>query len=106
MGDFAAKGPGTDIPLPPPYHGIHLGPARDGHEGIEWLRATNRSDRVRVRRHTCECKATIYELCGAGGLSFNRRTTRGAAMEIHETERLVSARIEGLWVRLLSGEVR
>ncbi|MEU6408586.1 hypothetical protein [Microbispora sp. NPDC046933] len=70
------------------------------------MKPTNRSDRVRVHRHTCECKATIYELCSAGGLWFIRRTKRGKKMEIRETERLVAARMKGLWVRLLSGEVR
>ncbi|MGI5160141.1 hypothetical protein [Microbispora sp. CA-102843] len=69
------------------------------------MKPTNRSDRVRVRRHTCECKATIYELCSAGGLLFIRRTKRGKKVEIRETERLVAARMEELWVRLLSGEV-
>ncbi|WP_244312780.1 hypothetical protein [Microbispora hainanensis] len=69
------------------------------------MKPTNRSDRVRVRRHTCECKPTIYELCSAGGVFFIRRTIRGKNVEIRETERLVAARMEDLWVRLLSGEV-
>ncbi len=104
MGDIAAKRPGVDIPLPPPYHGIHASPPRDRHQKIAWSKPTNRSDRVRVHRHTCECKATIYELCSAGGLMFIRRTKRGVKMEIRESERLVSARMRELWVRLLSGE--
>ncbi|MBX6383922.1 MAG: hypothetical protein IRZ07_13260 [Microbispora sp.] len=104
MGDCAAKRPGADIPLPPPYHGIHAGPPIDGYKKINWMKPTNRSDRVRVRLHTCECKATIYELCSAGGLMFIRRTKRGKKLEIHETERLIAARMEKLWARLLSGE--
>ncbi len=59
---------------------------------------------MRVHRHTCECKATIYELCSAGGLMFIRRTKRGVKVEVRESERLVSARMRLLWLRLLSGE--
>lgn len=106
MGDCAAKGSGADIPLPPPYHGIHVGPAWEDHESITWLKPTPRSDRVRVRRHTCECKPTIYELCQAGGLLFVRRTEREPAVKVRETERLITVRIVPLWTKLLTGEAR
>ncbi|WP_244302048.1 MULTISPECIES: hypothetical protein [Microbispora] len=59
-----------------------------------------------MRRHTCECRPTIYELCQAGGLLFVRRTEREGEVKVHETERLVSARIEPLWTKLLTGEAR
>lgn len=105
MGDCAAKGSGADIPLPPPYHGIHVPPPRDDGKLIRWLLPTNRSDRVRVRRHTCECRPTVYELCQSGGLLFIRRTNReGGQVEVRETERLIAVRIEPLWTRLLRGE--
>lgn len=107
MGQSGARASGLEIPLPPPYHGIHVAPVRMGHEKIGWLEPTSRSDRVRVRRHTCECKATIFELCHSGGLMFIRRTIRGPeCLAIHETERLIAVRMEALWHRLLLGEAR
>ncbi|MCC5575125.1 hypothetical protein IMZ11_05655 [Microtetraspora sp. AC03309] len=96
-----------ESPIPGPYHGVHVAPLQKMHEKINWLVPVQRSDRVRVRRHTCECKATIYELCHSGGLVFIRRTVRGPdGSRVHESERLVTARMEILWLRLLIGEVR
>ncbi|WP_067178677.1 hypothetical protein [Microtetraspora niveoalba] len=93
--------------IPGPYHGVHVAPLQKGHEKIRWLPPAQRSDRVRVRRHTCECKATIYELCHSGGLMFIRRTVRGPdGAHVHESDRLVTARMEVLWLRLLLGEAR
>ncbi|MFF4773477.1 hypothetical protein ACFY05_11525 [Microtetraspora fusca] len=94
-------------PIPEPYHGVHVAPAQKGHEKIRWLAPAQRSDRVRVRRHTCECKATIYELCHSGGLLFIRRTVRGPdGARVHESDRLVTAKMEALWLMLLLGEAR
>jgi hypothetical protein len=77
------------------------------HETINWLPPVRRSERVRVRRHTCECRATIYELCHSGGLMFIRRTTRSdQTSTIHETERLITVRMEDLWTRLIVGQAR
>jgi hypothetical protein len=71
------------------------------------LKDTRRSDRVRVRRHTCDCKETIYELCHAGGLMFIRRTVRELGGPVaHETERLITVRMEDLWMRLILGQAR
>ncbi|ADG87801.1 hypothetical protein TBS_00560 [Thermobispora bispora] len=96
-----------DAALPPEYHGLHVAPVQPGHEAIEWLTPTNRSDRVRVVQHTCECRTTIYELCRSGGLMFIRRTVRTAkGARVHETERLITARMERLWMRLLLGQAR
>lgn len=107
MGQSPAKASDLEIPLPPPYHGIHVAPIQMGHQKINWLKPTARSDRVRVRLHTCECKATIYELCHSGGLVFIRRTIRGPdGSDVHETERLIWVRMEVLWNRLLLGEAR
>ncbi|GAA4564791.1 hypothetical protein [Planotetraspora kaengkrachanensis] len=90
-----------------PYHGIHVAPLQPEHVKIRWLKDTRRCDHVRVRRHTCDCKSTIYELCHAGGLMFIRRTIReGDAQIAHETERLITARMEDLWMRLILGQAR
>lgn len=97
----------TDIPLPRPYHGLHVAPAQAGYEEIRWLRPTSRSDRVRVRRHTCECRPTVYELCAAGGLMFVRRTVEARrGVRIHETDRINTAGMRELWRRLILGQAR
>ncbi|GES15221.1 hypothetical protein Amac_088180 [Acrocarpospora macrocephala] len=88
-------------------HGLHVAPAQAGCEVLLWLVPVARADRTRVRQHTCECRATIYELCQAGGLRFIRRTVRGPdGQRVHETERLVAARAERVWLRLLLGQAR
>ncbi|MEO3853320.1 hypothetical protein [Acrocarpospora sp. B8E8] len=88
-------------------HGLHVAPAQAGCEVLLWLLPVARADRTRVRQHTCECRATIYELCQAGGLRFIRRTVRGPdGQRVHETERLVAARAERVWLRLLLGQAR
>jgi hypothetical protein len=89
------------------FHGLHVAAVRAKHEKIKWLDPTPRSDRLRVRMHTCECHATIYELCSSGGLQFIRRSTRGpSSVTVHESERLIAARADDLWLRLLVGEFR
>ncbi|MCT9932848.1 hypothetical protein N5079_21820 [Planotetraspora sp. A-T 1434] len=91
----------------PSYHGIHVAPLQADHERINWMVPTHRSDRIRVRRHTCDCKATIYELCHAGGVLFIRRTIRrDEGNRVHETERLITVRMEDLWTRLILGQAR
>ncbi|MBP2702807.1 hypothetical protein JOL79_03190 [Microbispora sp. RL4-1S] len=92
------------MPLPAPYHGLHVASLQMEHIKIRWLAPAGRSDRVRVRRHTCECMPVIYELCAAGGLLFVRRTDRSARkFEIAETDRLVTARMEPVWYKLITG---
>ncbi|MGK5551701.1 hypothetical protein ACSNOI_08805 [Actinomadura kijaniata] len=57
--------------------------------------------------HTCECLATVYELCAVGGNYFIRRTVRGPdGDQVHETSRTRQRRAEELWFRLLRGRAR
>ncbi len=93
--------------LPAPYHGMHVAAVQAGHEKVRWYAPVPRSDRIRVREHTCDCKATIYELCCSGGLLFVRRTVRGPNGPVtHESERLITARAESLWRGILLGQAR
>lgn len=89
------------------YHGPHVGPLQADHEKLVWLKPLPRTDRVRVRQHTCECREDLYELCASGGLMFIRRTmrrTRGTF--VHETERWLSRRAAEAWALLMTGQVR
>ncbi|MEV0971040.1 hypothetical protein [Microtetraspora glauca] len=93
--------------LPPPFHGVHVAPLQRERDEIHWLQPTPRCTRVRVHEHTCECKATIYELCQAGGLTFIRRTVRGPdGPVVHEGPWLIAAKAERLWQHLLLGQAR
>ena len=63
--------------------------------------------RVRVLAWTCECRATFYELCQAGGQSFIRRTLQCEPQhEIKETFRWPLRQAHGVWASLLCGEAR
>ncbi|WP_084464546.1 hypothetical protein [Microtetraspora fusca] len=89
------------------YHGLHVAPTQKQHDKIRWIAPTSRSSRIRVREHTCECKATIYELCQAGGLTFIRRTVRGPdGPVVHEGPWLLAAKAQRLWHHLLLGQAR
>jgi hypothetical protein len=93
--------------LPAPFHGVHVAPEQEAHEKIPWRKPAPRCSRVRVRRHTCECRATLYELCMAGGLVLIRRTIwKVGGPIVAETDWLQSRRAEELWQRLLVGESR
>ncbi|MFF4772512.1 hypothetical protein ACFY05_06605 [Microtetraspora fusca] len=93
--------------LPAPFHGIHVAPLQKAHEKLEWWEPLPRASRVRVHLHTCECKATVFELCQAGGLKFVRRSVRGPeSVIVHETEWLRVVKAEQLWQRILLGEAR
>jgi hypothetical protein len=101
-----ASRPAPEIEIPS-YHGIHVAPLQSEHVRIAWHHPTRRSDRARVRRHTCDCKATIYELCHSGGLLYIRRTVRDMeGYVIRETERLITVRMEDLWNKLILGQAR
>ncbi|MFB9882891.1 hypothetical protein ACFFMN_33670 [Planobispora siamensis] len=77
------------------------------HERIDWRGEQARAARVRIREHTCDCKATFYELCQAGGLMFIRRTHRGpAGVVVHESPWIPAKEAQELWLRLLSGSAR
>ncbi|MGV9772926.1 hypothetical protein [Streptosporangium sp. NPDC003464] len=89
------------------HHGHHLGPLQAVHELIDWRPERPRADRVRVKEHTCDCRATFYELCQAGGLMFVRRTHRlRGAVTVHESPWALSRQVEELWLRLLMGSAR
>ncbi|MEU8279669.1 hypothetical protein ACFYOK_35685 [Microbispora bryophytorum] len=90
--------------IPPPYHGIHVPDLQRGAEELRWLKPQRRCTHIRVRRHTCECRPRIYELCQAGGLVFVRRTDRKkVGLEVAETEWLLTARAQELWQKILTG---
>lgn len=94
--------------LPPPeFHGLHVGPPQVDRAVIGWELPTSRCTRIRVRQATCECKATIFEECEAGGLRFIRRTVRGPeGSSVHESTWLISAEAERLWLLLIAGQAR
>ena len=71
--------------MPADYHGAHVAIRAAGHEPIQWHRIHSTPESARVIAHTCECKATIYELCNRGGGHYIRRTTRGPTTETHQT---------------------
>ncbi|MCA2180914.1 hypothetical protein LDL08_32515 [Nonomuraea glycinis] len=75
-------------------------------ELVEWEPSLPRTDRVRVRAHTCVCQSPIYELCAAGGLGFVRRSTSGSLTGSDESAWLSVAAAEDLWWRILSGQAR
>jgi hypothetical protein len=88
-------------------HGIHVAMAvRDRHD-LGWGPPNHRFDRIRVSKHTCWCRATSYELCHAGGLSFIRRTHRlDGRVVVHDTPPVLAREAEELWTLLLAGEAR
>lgn len=89
------------------YHGIHVGPLVADHEKLVWRVPVARSDRVRVREHTCMCRAESYELCASGGLMFIRHTAqRAGKATVHETDRWLSRKAEAIWIFLLAGRAR
>ncbi|MFF3669869.1 hypothetical protein [Microtetraspora malaysiensis] len=89
------------------FHGIHVAPLQKAHEKLAWMVPAQRANKVRVHLHTCECRATIYELCQAGGLRFVRRSVRGEkGVVVRETEWLRAVKAEQLWQRILLGEAR
>ncbi|WP_113705657.1 hypothetical protein [Nonomuraea lactucae] len=90
-----------------PFHGIHPIAACAGCGRVSWFESLPRAERVRVRAHTCECLATTYELCAAGGLFFVRRTDRGyATPEVMESTWMTMRETEVLWLRLVNGLAR
>jgi hypothetical protein len=89
------------------HHGRHVGALQQRHERIDWRPERPRADRVRVKEHTCCCRATFYELCQAGGLMFVRRTHRlGDEVTVHESPWVRTRAAEELWFRLLMGTAR
>lgn len=90
-----------------PFHGLHAAPPQARCEKVTWREPSARCVQARIRRHTCECKPTVYELCVSGGLVFIRRTVRTCdGVNVRETEWLRSARAVELWLALLAGQAR
>ncbi|MFI7453858.1 hypothetical protein ACIBQX_40650 [Nonomuraea sp. NPDC049714] len=75
-------------------------------ELVEWEPSLPRTDRVRVRAHTCVCASPIYELCAAGGLGFVRRSTGESPTITDESTWLSVRAAEDLWWRILGGHAR
>ncbi|MEU8109105.1 hypothetical protein AB0C18_35905 [Nonomuraea muscovyensis] len=81
-------------------------PQRD-HVRLEWHPSGLRFDRTRVIAWTCHCRATVYELCGAVGHAFIRRTVQlDDGHQVHETNSLSLRDTWVLWIDLLSGAAR
>lgn len=74
---------------------------------IKWSDPAPSRSALRVRRHTCECKATRYELCSGAGLVHLRRTVRSPdGRLVSVSPWLRPAEAEQLWDGLLRGRAR
>ncbi len=88
-------------------HGKHVMPMVAAAELIDWMPATPRTERTRVRDYTCDCGPVVYELCQAGGLRFIRRVSRlNGRLVVEESPRAMAAVVDTLWAELLRGEAR
>ncbi|GAA4571025.1 hypothetical protein [Planotetraspora kaengkrachanensis] len=93
--------------LPEEFHGPHPGTRRVNCETLSWHQTNGRVDRIRITAHTCECLATIFELCHAGGLGFVRKTVRREDQAVvRESDWLNIPSAHGLFLRILLGEAR
>ncbi|GGP04692.1 hypothetical protein LDL08_04415 [Nonomuraea glycinis] len=89
----------------PDFHGPHVRSRRFDAESVEWREPIPRFQRVRVRRHTCECKPRVYELRTAGGLAWIRRTDRlKSVIKVSESPPRLFGEVEELWEKLLAGQ--
>jgi hypothetical protein len=87
------------------FHGPHAADGGSDAESIEWHDPLPRFCRVRVLRHTCECRARVYEFCAAAGLAWICRTDRSPTVMVVKESHPTSYREAGdLWEKLLSGE--
>ncbi|GGP18422.1 hypothetical protein GCM10012278_90540 [Nonomuraea glycinis] len=84
------------------FHGTHAAGPRQPSQLVEWSPPAPRTDRIRVRDHTCSCRFPTYELCTAAGLSFVRRTTSDKT--ITESPWLPSREAQQLWQKILHGQ--
>ncbi|MEU4225551.1 hypothetical protein AB0F17_14750 [Nonomuraea sp. NPDC026600] len=90
-----------------PFHGPHPALPLAVHEHLTWYPPANRTHRVRVTQHSCECRSTLFELCHAAGQAFIRRTIRGNGNPVvHETDWLLTATADCLFQRILLGQAR
>lgn len=89
------------------YHGLHPAAPQAECQRLEWRVHVPRTDRIRVRKHTCACRTVVYELCQAGGLAFVRELYReGAVTRQRESAWLLTAEGLHLWEAILSGCAR
>ncbi|GAB2461970.1 hypothetical protein [Streptosporangium sandarakinum] len=89
------------------HHSVHPSTLWPEHGLVDWRPERPRTSRVRVKEHTCDCLATFYELCQAGGLMFVRRTERrNGVTVVHESPWEIASRTQELWRRLLAGTAR
>lgn len=85
----------------------HVAMAQRDHVRLDWREPHRALERVRSRRWTCACRATVYELCEGGGQAFIRRTLQlETGHQIHETHRWSIAEARAAWTELLSGRAR
>jgi hypothetical protein len=85
----------------------HVASLRRDHMRLVWNEPSSALERVRVIAWTCDCRATVYELCHGGGVAYVRRTVQlEGAPQVHETYRWSLREVESLWTALLAGEVR
>ncbi len=87
------------------YHGRHDERAKPGHLVLSWQVPSNRTRRVRVVAHTCECRGVVYELCHVAGQGFVRRSDRiaGTVLETAWTSTTVA---RDTFHRILLGQAR
>ncbi|MEV4105917.1 hypothetical protein AB0J42_37265 [Nonomuraea sp. NPDC049649] len=89
----------------PDFHGPHAGVRTADAESIDWHDPLPRFYRVRVLRHTCECRTRVYELCASSGLAWIRRIERTpAGVTVKESHPTSYGKAEELWKKLLSGQ--
>ncbi|MDA0632538.1 hypothetical protein OUY22_03850 [Nonomuraea sp. MCN248] len=90
--------------MTPDFHGPHADAGGFDAGSVDWRDPLPRFCRVRVLRHTCECRARIYEFCAAAGLAWIRRTDRSpTAVTVKESRPTSYGEAEALWEKLLSG---
>jgi len=73
-------------------------------ERIDWGTPTRRTQHVRVRDHTCDCRRPTYELCTAAGLWFVRRSSANGTVVTSESPWLSARAAEHLWGQILYGQ--
>ncbi len=85
----------------------HVAAMRRGSGRLRWYAVDPYARRVRVVDWTCACRATVYELCVAGGRAFVRRTVQGEPVaQVHETDWASLGQTREIWGALLAGYVR
>jgi hypothetical protein len=98
---------GQPMSDPDEFHGLHVSDRQVGAIRLKWSEPTQRFAYVRVVRHTCDCRARIYELCASGGSAWIRRTDRTPPRAlVRETHPSRTAPAEALWALILAGQAR